>query len=44
MHQEAGMKGTFVKRGDRWFAQLQVHGHRKSKTFDTKRQAQVLPL
>ncbi|GEM_PF-6969512 len=38
------MKGTFVKRGDRWFAQLQVHGHRKSKTFDTKRQAQVLPL
>jgi len=41
MHQEAGMKGTFVKRGDRWFAQVQTQGRRKSKTFDTKRQAQV---
>ena len=35
------MKGTYQKRGNRWQAQIQVGGRRKSKTFDTKRQAQA---
>ena len=35
------MKGTYQKRGNRWRAIIMVNGQRKSKTFDTKRQAQA---
>ena len=32
---------TFTKRGERWFAQINKRGIRKSKSFDTKAQAKV---
>ena len=35
------MKGTYQKRGSRWRAIIMVNGQRKSKTLDTKRQAQA---
>ena len=35
------MKGTYTKRGNRLRAEIMVNGQRKSKTFDTKRQAQA---
>jgi len=35
------MKGTYTKRGNRLRAEIMVNGRRKSKTFDTKRQAQA---